>query len=248
MRHVSNSLPLNSQVLATATVRVYHRPFKARPENWTYLGLRGTMVFGRNRFLASAGSQSSVGSAGSIEETVWFRLIDPTKGLIWLHQVPNVFDYTQDKPFFHHFSGKSRMFGFVFDDDSEAAAFLKIVSSNVNIKAFTSRKKTDKHAPKRLSPSMVSLPAPGTFVHVAHVGFDSDGRLETSQGISSEWTSLLEKLEEHGVPRRVVEKDHDFASGLMTDIKAVSDSSRSDTAIIPTEGAFGAPYSYFLLD
>ena len=84
-------------------------------------------------------------------------------------------------------------------------------------------------------------------MHVAHVGFDSHGRLETSQGICSEWTSLLEKLEEHSVPRRVMEKDHDFADGLMTDIKAVSDSPRSDSAAIPTEGAFGGPYIDFQL-
>lgn len=106
MRHVASNLPTDSQVLATATARVYHRPFNARSENWTYHGLRGTMVFGRSRSVFSAEKKS--GSIDSLEETLWFRLIDPMKGLVWLHQVPNAFDYSLDKPFFHQFSGKVR--------------------------------------------------------------------------------------------------------------------------------------------
>lgn len=83
---------------------------------------------------------------------------------------------------------------------------------------------------------MVSSPAPGTFVHVAHVGFDSDGRVETSHNISSDWKTLVEKLKGYGVSSQIAENDHDFVPGFGTGAKAASGSPASESAAIPTQG------------
>ncbi|KAJ3551353.1 hypothetical protein NM688_g4753 [Phlebia brevispora] len=195
------------------------------------------MVFGRNRFTTDADKIRGAGPDSNFDQSVWFRLIDPVKGLVWLHQIPDTFDYSADKPFFHMFSGKSRMFGFRFDEDVEAAELLKKVTSNVNIKAPTPRKKSIyANLKRRLTPSMVSGPAPGSFVHVAHVGLDSKGRLEAAEHMGHEWTGLLEDLEGHGVSRSVVEDDRDFVEGFITGVKAVTNSpSLSEQAMIASD-------------
>ena len=167
-----------------------------------------------------------------LEETHWFRLVDAIKGVVWMHQIPNQFDYHVDKPFFHMFSGKvrlqslpisprhlshvpkqSRMFGFRFDEDADAGTFLQRVTSEVAVNsasmiaitfiassltmscAGTPSKPKRERLPKRLLTSMISRPAPGTFVHVAHVGIDADGNNEASGNISPEWIVAFEQLQ-----------------------------------------------------
>ena len=48
---------------------------------------------------------------------------------------------------------------------------------------------------RRLTPSMVSPPANGTFVHLGHVGFNSRGQIETSDDVEPGWTMMLEELQ-----------------------------------------------------
>jgi len=46
---------------------------------------------------------------------------------------------------------------------------------------------------------MVSAPAPGTFVHVAHVGFNAQGDIETSDDVEPGWTMMLRGIQGRGV-------------------------------------------------
>ena len=92
-RHVMSYLPPDSKVLCLAPARIYHSSFGARADSWTFTGLRGMLVFGRDRTTST--------------QDYWFRLVDVDsgKGIIWFHQIPCDIDYHADKPFFHVFSG-----------------------------------------------------------------------------------------------------------------------------------------------
>ena len=107
-RQMLSSLPTDSKVIATASAKVYHAPFNSKADGWTFSGLSGTMVFGRNRITVHANRKLGSGPGESFEQTYWFRLVDPAKGLVWIHQIPQTMDYSLDKPFFHTFSGKVR--------------------------------------------------------------------------------------------------------------------------------------------
>ena len=96
---VLTAVPADSTVFATATARIYHLPFGSSPDNWSYSGLSGTLVFGRSCKL-------STGPGTTDHHVHWFRMTDPLKGLIWMHEIPSALDYALDKPFFHTFSGK----------------------------------------------------------------------------------------------------------------------------------------------
>ena len=140
--------PSTQKVIATAAVRVYYAPFINAHLNWTYSNLRGILVFGRDR---DAGVPPPPGRGMTthglrLKEKYWFRLVDiKTDRVVWMFSVPEVFEYNKDKPFFHYFSGtvcpgyrtracgltttlhQTRMFGFCFDDDSEASVLFKKV-------------------------------------------------------------------------------------------------------------------------
>ncbi|KAI5998899.1 hypothetical protein F5J12DRAFT_784753 [Pisolithus orientalis] len=141
--YLSSVLELNTQkVIATAAVRVYYAPFINPHLNWTYSKLKGILVFGRDReglgSLAGVPSQllspppdrgGAQGHGLRLKEKYWFRLIDvKTDRVVWMFSVPEVFEYCKDKPFFHYFTGTTRMFGFCFDEDEEADVFFKKVA------------------------------------------------------------------------------------------------------------------------
>lgn len=141
--YLSSVLELNTQkVIATAAVRVYYAPFINTHLNWTYSKLKGILVFGRDReglgSLAGVPSQllspppdrgGAQGHGLRLKEKYWFRLIDvKTDRVVWMFSVPEVFEYCKDKPFFHYFTGTTRMFGFCFDEDEEADVFFKKVA------------------------------------------------------------------------------------------------------------------------
>jgi len=242
-RHVLSQLPTDTKALAIASARIYHAPFSGREDSWIHSGLKGALVFGRNRLVMRADRPLGVGPGMAFEHKYWFRLIDltPGKGVIWIHQVPEKFQYRLDKPFFHVFPGKTRMFGFRFDDDLEADKFYKKVMSQLSITALPSRKikkSASSHStaphPKAgltpLKPPMISSPTPGTFVHVSHVGYNDKGRVEASDNLEPGWTMILEemqgvgialdKLQEHGVSPKMVAKNKDFVEGFLKGAEA----------------------------
>ncbi|KAI9056454.1 hypothetical protein FKP32DRAFT_1465244 [Trametes sanguinea] len=237
-RQVSSYLPHDSKVLALAPARIYHSAFNARPDAWTFTGLRGMLVFGRNRTSVYPDRPLGLGEGTSFEQNYWFRLVDldSGKGIVWFHQIPPNLDYHADKPFFHVFSGCSRMFGFRFDEDADAEHFLNRVTSRVQItaprtpKSKTSLSKpsspsipstgTTAPTPRRVSPSMISSPAPGTFMHVAHIGIDSEGCVDASPNVEPGWTMILEELQGYGVSEKMVSQDLDFVEGFLAGAKA----------------------------
>ncbi|OSD00482.1 hypothetical protein PYCCODRAFT_684034 [Trametes coccinea BRFM310] len=236
-RQVSSYLPHDSKILAMAPARIYHSAFNARPDAWTFTGLRGMLVFGRNRTSIYPDRPLGVGEGTSFEQNYWFRLVDldSGKGIVWFHQIPPNLDYHADKPFFHVFSGCSRMFGFRFDEDADAEHFLNRVTSRIQItaprtpKSKTSLSKasslsmptgTTTPTPRRVSPSMISSPAPGTFMHVAHMGIDSDGCIDASPNVEPGWTMILEELQGYGVSEKMVSHDLDFVEGFLAGAKA----------------------------
>ena len=107
-QHLLSCLPADAKVLATASAKVYHAPFSSKEDGWTFSGLGGTLVFGRNRLTVHADRKLGSGPGESFEQSLWFRLVDPIKGLVWIHQIPDTLDYAPDKPFFHVFAGKVR--------------------------------------------------------------------------------------------------------------------------------------------
>lgn len=74
------------------------------------------LVFGRDRVKVYADRKLGTGPGTSFEHNYWFRLIDTTgRGVIWIHQIPDNFQYQLDKPFFHVFPGKVCSFLIVFN-------------------------------------------------------------------------------------------------------------------------------------
>ncbi|CAL1709675.1 unnamed protein product [Somion occarium] len=227
-RQILAYLPTDARILATASARVYHAPFGGRQTSWSPSGLSGILVFGRDRLTLHPDKRLGIGPGSTLEQNFWFRLVDlqSGKGLVWMHQIAEDLEYRLDKPFFHEFRGKTRMFGFRFDEDAEANKFYKKVTSHLRtITASPPKPKvvTPSLNPlKRFAPSNVSSPTPGTFVHLAHVGFNEKGRIEVSNDLEAGWTMMLEELKGHGVDEEIIEDDRSFVEGFWAGVKATS--------------------------
>ncbi|KAI0366508.1 hypothetical protein BV20DRAFT_639257 [Pilatotrama ljubarskyi] len=256
--YIRTLLPPDARVLSAAAARIYHSEFGARPDAWTYTGLRGMLVFGRNG--TSVHSGLTVGGQHARDElNYWFRLVDVDagKGIVWFHPLPPTLDYRADKPFFHIFSGYSRMFGFRFDEDVDAETFYRRVTTRIQVSAprvpkprsVNSRNTspggactpTRSHATRRVSPSMISAPAPGTFVHVSHVGVDADGQIEASPNLDPAWTMMLDELRGYGVSEKMVQGDLDFVEGFLAGAKASLVRELEKTAVAAEVAAAAAP-------
>ncbi|OCH92739.1 hypothetical protein OBBRIDRAFT_409791 [Obba rivulosa] len=234
---ILSQLPADSKVVAVASARIYHAAFDAKPENWVFSGLKGILVLGRDRTTLHPDRKRR---EATLEQNYWFRLLDTAsgKGVVWIHQIPADLEYRIDKPFFHIFTGQTRMFGLRFDEDADAAAFYRKLSTRIRLIAPSQRKHRKLSAsPSRrhVSPAMISAPAPGTFVHVAHVGYDEKGRIAANDGVGPGWRIMLDELQGYGVSESMVEKDIDFVEGFFEGAKAVN----SSTATTPPRPSSG---------
>jgi Wiskott-Aldrich syndrome protein len=63
--------------------------------------------------------------------------------------------------------------------------------------------------------SIISSPAPGSFVHLSHVGINAEGIIETSKDIDPAWQILIQDLQTYGVSRDVVADNVDFVEGFL---------------------------------
>ncbi|KAJ7777916.1 hypothetical protein DFH07DRAFT_569407 [Mycena maculata] len=210
--------PNTYKVYATIPARVYHAAFGSKQNEWIYSGLSGSVVFGRDR--------------GSVDgEGCWFRLLEQPSGkTIWLFKIPEIsFEYRIDKPFFHVFRGCSRKFGFLYNDDTEAASFAKCISATLPSCRPTAerplvtmavelprsiRSRLASSAMGRLSPTMISRPMSSSFAHVAHVGGKKRETVEADEGDPS-WTMVLAELPDGGVSSATVIEQHDIAEEYM---------------------------------
>ncbi|KAF8065161.1 hypothetical protein FPV67DRAFT_1419032 [Lyophyllum atratum] len=213
-------------VLAVASARVYHAHLSTKIPEWCYSRMRGTLVFGRDN--EPHDPLKSRAPAAVDPASHWFRLLDETSGKpVWVFKVPTGFAYELDRPFFHAFQGKSRRFGFLFEDDEEAGVLGKKVISQTcppRTLSLSIRNKSPSSAASRpICPSMVSLPTPNSFVHVAHVGMNKDGVIEASKGIDPSWKAVLEghSLRDHGrLPPKTAEPEPvSFGEGFWRDLE-----------------------------
>ncbi|KAG1732119.1 hypothetical protein EDB19DRAFT_1929228 [Suillus lakei] len=225
--------PSMQKVVATAAVRIYYAPFNNPHLNWSYSKLKGILVFGRDRDTHHGTSPPKRGGHGvRLKEKYWFRLVDmKTDRVVWTFSIPEVFEYTKDKPFFHYFSGTSRMFGLCFDEDEEASVFYKKVSDRtrhhslpLQIRRRRTRKK-GRRCPNLLQRDLgiISSPAPHSFVHVAHVGISTRGIIESSKNIKPAWSTLIADLQGCGVAPEIVKDDKKFVKGFLSGAKAMTD-------------------------
>ncbi|EMD37063.1 hypothetical protein CERSUDRAFT_124041 [Gelatoporia subvermispora B] len=231
---ILSHLPAESKVVAVASARIYHAAFGAKPDSWVFSGLKGILVLGRDRTTLHPDRKRR---DAALEQNYWFRLLDTgsDKGVIWIHNIADALEYQLDKPFFHIFAGQTRMFGFCFGEDSEAEAFYRKLSARIRLTAPSQRKHRKLTTPsprRRVSAAMISAPAPSTFVHVAHVGYDEKGHIEASDGVGPGWRIMLDELRGYGVSENMVEKERDFVDGFFAGAKAAS--APASTESVPT--------------
>ncbi|KAF7342049.1 Wiskott-Aldrich syndrome 1 [Mycena venus] len=213
--------PSTYKVYAVIPARVYHAAFGAKQSelNWTYSGLHGRLMFGKDR--------------GSVDQAHWFRLLDDAGKTIWIFKIPELsFDYCIDKPFFHVFRGCSRKFGFLYSDDTEAAGFAKKVIGRTMVRPPTEhllavmaaelprsiRSRLTSSTIGRLSPAMISAPTANSFVHVAHVGAKKLPPLaDLEPDNEGTWTMVVAEIPDDGVSPAAVQvlEQQDIADAYM---------------------------------
>ncbi|KAJ8074819.1 hypothetical protein PM082_019144 [Marasmius tenuissimus] len=228
---ISTALVSHNRIpLVETSAKLYHAKFGADTPDWQYFHQKGKIVFGKDEecppetgSTGSGSTSTSSLSAGhdtgiSDAEHYWFRLMDPSTGKVdWLFPVPENFTYTMEKPFFHMFTGRSRLWGFLFEDDAEGNAFGEVVKKHLppptmakttgttrprlppvrsrttfRIKSLRSRQKSvaSEHAPK-VSAGMISVPRSNSFMHLGHIGLSRDGEVERSGDIDPSWARIL---------------------------------------------------------
>ncbi|KAF8964752.1 hypothetical protein BDZ97DRAFT_1659676 [Flammula alnicola] len=224
-------------VLAVAGARVYHSKLNMKDSQWVYSHWKGTLTFGRD-----IDTPYSIAQGASEAEKHWFRLADNETGrTVWMFKFPEHFEYAEDRPFFHVFQGRTRRYGFLFNDDDEATLFGRRVMNQVfggqppkktrgNRTSTTVRSKS---LTAHISRSMISSPAPQSFKHVAHVGVNEEGVFEASKDLDSAWKTMLADLQGHGVSEAIVMRHSDFVDGFWKGVEAIrmvesSDAERLD--------------------
>lgn len=207
-------------IIAVAGARVYHTKLQSKDNQWNYSRWKGTLTLGRD-----LDTPHSIAQGTSEAEKHWFRLADVESGrTVWMFKFPENFEYELDRPFFHVFQGRTRRYGFLFNDDDEAALFGKKVISQLygaELPKKSPRPKNSKSKPISISRSMISSPAPESFRHVAHVGVNQDGVFEASKDLDTSWKDMLTKLQGHGVSEAIIIKHGDFVDGFWTGVEAI---------------------------
>ncbi|KAJ7039497.1 hypothetical protein C8F04DRAFT_891820, partial [Mycena alexandri] len=193
---VKAAIPASSnKILFASLARIYYA--HPQPNEWSYSGLQGALAIVKD----------------NSKNTHAFRLVDldGTRGVIWEHELYNGFEYNPDRAFFHSFPSDECMIGFVFADEREAKTFWKKVTSKKDSKGSKPASEKKKKANKggKIDKSMISGPASGSFVHVAHMGYDEDQGF-TSKGVDPSWTAFLGQLENSGIDKKIIAQEMDF--------------------------------------
>jgi len=236
LRDTPSGLEQNPHVvLAVAGARVYHTKLNVKDPQWTYSTWRGTLEFGRDVDTAQSLAQDI-----SDAEKHWFRLVDiESQRTVWIFKFPENFEYVIDRPFFHVFLGRTRRYGFLFNDDDEANVFGRKVVSQLQRgqppkKARRGNKNTSATRSNSLTVSikraMISAPAVHSFRHVAHVGINKDGIFEASKGLDDTWKSTLADIQGHGISvcDTDVLRQSNFGDGFWRGVEAIRAVDSSD--------------------
>ncbi|KAJ3731490.1 hypothetical protein DFJ43DRAFT_999025 [Lentinula guzmanii] len=224
------------RVLAEATVKLYHAKFSGMEYDWQYFNQRGVVQFCQNQHGGAEGEHFTVEGDNSSPElseaSYWFRLRDGMTGrILWTFSIPEDCIYRIDKPFFHFFNGRSRMWGFLFERDEDAQAFGQLMqtqlpASNASTSALTPPQGVvssfkNQQSMTKLTPSLISLPQPNSFVHIGHIGLGGDGLIECSEGIDPTWSGVITELQTHKsfAPDLDALKHKELINGLRLGIK-----------------------------
>ncbi|KXN88435.1 hypothetical protein AN958_07341 [Leucoagaricus sp. SymC.cos] len=188
----------------------------------------------------------------------WFQLVDEEAGkIVWKFKLPlsrgSKFAYELDRPFFHVFQGSSRKYGFLFDDDKESVAFSAEVTSQTtaavasvgkpskgrsrSLSVRSTKKPKSKEQVASSPPSVgisaaaISSPAPQSFKHVAHIGFNKNtGAIETSKNLGPAFREIMADLQRQTgsyVSEAVVLEHLDFVQDFWKDIETIQRSAGS---------------------
>ncbi|KAG5340225.1 hypothetical protein C0989_002457 [Termitomyces sp. Mn162] len=171
-------------------------------------------------------------------------------------------------------NSQSRRFGFLFDDDDEASILAKKVVAqtcpprapydrlstnasaltilslgapkNRSLSFYLRSKSTSDSGRSSIQPSMVSLPTPNSFVHVAHVGLNKDGVIEATAGIDPSWRAILEGYSHHDFdePIKVPEKKISFGDAFWRNFDREGGYSRA-ASTTELSGHRGEPTAWF---
>ncbi|KAJ7083738.1 hypothetical protein B0H15DRAFT_753990, partial [Mycena belliarum] len=193
---VKAAIPTSSnKILYAALARIYYA--HPQPDEWSYAGLQGALAFIKDN---TKGIHA-------------FRLVDltGTRGVIWEYELYDGLEYFPDRAFFHSFAADECMVGFVFADEREARTLWKKVIAKKDSKSSkpASEKKKKSSKGGKIDKSMISGPASGSFVHVAHMGYDEDQGF-TSKGVDPSWTAFLGQLENSGIDKKIIAQEIDF--------------------------------------
>ncbi|EGN94436.1 hypothetical protein SERLA73DRAFT_171438 [Serpula lacrymans var. lacrymans S7.3] len=203
---IKSALPSSSNKIMTATpARVYFA--HPQPSKWSYGGIEGALAFVRD----------------TTKDAFFLKVVDlnGSRGVIWEHELYDGFDYFQDRPFFHSFAGDECMIGLIFANEKEAKTLFKKVTTRKEEKVAKvggSEKKKKSAKGGKIDKSMISGPTTGSFVHVAHMGYD-DEKGFTSNNVDPSWTTLVGNLEDIGVPREYINNDRQFIERFMSEDK-----------------------------
>jgi Wiskott-Aldrich syndrome protein len=77
---------------------------------------------------------------------------------------------------------------------------------------------------------MVSAPQTDSFLHVAHIGINEKGIIETSKEIDQPWSALRKELSSLGVTQSMCEENLDFIEGFLAGARSVDKGSISVAA------------------
>ncbi|KAH9177699.1 hypothetical protein EDB89DRAFT_1933996 [Lactarius sanguifluus] len=203
--HVKLIVPPPTKILAASLARIYFA--HPDPSSWSYGGLQGALLLVADR---ARGAH-------------FLNLVDliSNRGVIWEHEVYKGFEYYQDRPFFHSFAGDDCMIGIVFPAEGDARNFYKQVSNRKEIKPTAKAKAAAAPAKKKntakggsIDKSRISAPAVGSFVHVAHMGYDAEKGF-TSSGVDPSWMAFLGDLQSHGIDEAVIAENMDFIKSFV---------------------------------
>ena len=128
------------------------------------------------------------------------------------------------------------MIGIVFPAEGDAKNFYKQVSNRKEIKrpsiirfwqhllipcpaakakaATPGKKKSTKGG--TINKSLISAPTEGSFVHVAHMGYDAEKGF-TSSGVDPSWIAFLGDLQAYDVDEAVIAHNIDFIKSFVRD-------------------------------
>lgn len=76
---------------------------------------------------------------------------------------------------------------------------------------------------------MISAPAPASFVHVAHIGINADGNIETSEDVDPAWAMMVQDLQGYGISHDILVENLDFVEGFLKGAKLAKSQAESKT-------------------